>query len=340
MKQISYFLGMIACSFTIYAESSISEQVSPEELQKTLETDGLVGSIHGAVANTGLCVFTYRDPKNFFRFAHFPLISKDPQILSLLKSLDRHDRVKVIGEFVDNGAPKKHILAKSLVVIEKGSKEIPHEIGIPFPNDLYQMSEVKALVHIVEEKGSVLVIEYKDSVIPVFVSRPELTKNLYRNDKIKLKYKIRSYPRRPVHLELNTEESNPLEVIESLVKRHGAEETLEGTFVRFPKSDQVSFDVYALLVVDADGLKRNYTLVNFEDKEVFKKIREKLAKAWEAHKSEAVNGRNKWIVPTLRIRAKGKINVVDPGQANPQILLEGPESIQILEQAWQPVEAK
>ena len=39
-------------------------------------------------------------------------------------------------------------------------------------------------------------------MLPVYVQRPELTRDLARNDVVRLYYEIRSRPDRPVHLEL------------------------------------------------------------------------------------------------------------------------------------------
>ena len=49
--------------------------------------------------------------------------------------------------------------------------------------------------------------------------------------------------------------------------------------MRFPKSPQISVDVYAVQVIDADGVSREYTLLN-ENPAIFQTIRTKLGMAW------------------------------------------------------------
>ena len=90
------------------------------------------------------------------------------------------------------------------------------------------------------------------------------------------------------------------------------------------------FNVFAVLQELPEGLKRQYTLVNFDNPETFKKIREKLQAAWDKHTKDYVNGRNKLVSTHVRIKATGTFNEVDPNQANAQILLSTPEGIEIL----------
>jgi hypothetical protein len=82
-------------------------------------------------------------------------------------------------------------------------------------------------------------------------------------------------------------------------------------------------------VQDADGIERTYTLVNFEDADAFQAIRDKLAAAWEQRAADAVDGRNKQLNPKVRLRASGTLNVLMPNQANPQILLSGPDALTV-----------
>ena len=88
------------------------------------------------------------------------------------------------------------------------------------------------------------------------------------------------------------------------------------------------FDVYAL-EVETQGIKRIFTLVNFDDINEFQSIREKLATLWDSRLETAVSGRNMQINPDVIIEASGWINVISPEQANPQILLDSVEDIRL-----------
>jgi hypothetical protein len=64
---------------------------------------------------------------------------------------------------------------------------------------------------------------------------------------------------------------------------------------------------------------------------VFETIRTKLQGAWDSAGTDAaVSGRNKLISTKVRIRATGTFNQIDPNQANAQIVLDGPDAIEIL----------
>ena len=297
------------------------------EVERLLAGEGVVGWIHGVMHDARLYVFTYRDPNNFFRFAQFPMIASSRALGDRFRDLGRHDKVRLFGRFVDNEAPIKHVLVSEFVIEEAYDRGDHYDHVTQIPDDLVGRNELTGKVHAVGNNGAVFVIEYGDVVLPVFVPEPELTQDLYRNDKIKMKYIIRTFPSRPPHLELAVEEEEPLVVFDRMVDWHGDEVVMEGSLVMFPESPQIIFDVYALQQVDESGIKRNFTLVNFEDQEAFEQIRAKLSDVWVAHAEAAIPGRNKFVNPTIQVKATGTVNVVAPNQANPQILLESAEDL-------------
>ena len=70
--------------------------------------------------------------------------------------------------------------------------------------------------------------------------------------------------------------------------------------------------------------------MNFDNPDVFTAIRTKLQAAWDKSGSAYVNGRNKLVSTKVRVRATGTFNEVDPSQANPQILLNSADSVQVI----------
>lgn len=305
--------------------------VSIEELENQLKGPGLQGWIHGAVNEYNQYVFTYRAPGNFFDHYEFPITTTNPEVAKFLKSAVRHDEVKIKGAFLNNGAPIRHIDAEEISLVKKFDDEMPypkysHEAKLP--EELLSKSELTGKVHAIAEGGKILVIEYKDAIVPVVVPQPELTKGLYRNDKITLKYKVRVHPHLPAHVMVDVKQANPITVTDKLVDWHGKEGSVTGTLVLFPKSPQVVFNVFALQVIDDNGVKREITLVNFDDPKVFEAIRNKLQEIWDQKPQHIVNARNKYINLNVHLKATGKFNVVDPGQANMQILLDSPDSIE------------
>ncbi|MCB0411730.1 MAG: hypothetical protein KDD22_04350, partial [Bdellovibrionales bacterium] len=200
------------------------------------------------------------------------------------------------------------------------------------PYDMAPQGEMIVKVHAVVAEGHVLVVDYKGTIIPVVVGPEQAahTQDLFRGDKIKIAYKFREEPGHPTHVEVDNSAAKPVEVLASILPQHGQTMTFEGNLVLFPNSPQVAFNVFALQVDIGDDVKLEYTLLNFEDPDLFQKIREKLQGIWDASAIVAENSRNKLIKKGLRIRATGPINVVTPNQANPQIILNSLEDLELL----------
>jgi hypothetical protein len=306
----------------------------PAKLEHELGAGRAVeGEVHGAFPELKLYVFTYRDPENFFEYVEVSLIAPTDELAAQLATLRRHDRVRIQGGLADNRSQQRHVELQSLEVVSRyeASPPIPpYEYEASIPDDLRGKDSELFLVHAVNAGGSVLVVEHEDVVLPVYVTRPELTRDLARNDVVRLYYEIRSRPDRPVHLQLQDIE-RPVEVVESVTALHGEPASIEGPLVLFPKSPQVRFNVFAVLQELPGNMQRQYTLVNFDDPAVFEAIRTKLQDAWDAAGPDsAVSGRNKLVSTRVRIRATGTFNQIDPNQANAQIVLGGPDAIEIL----------
>jgi hypothetical protein len=306
----------------------------PAQLQRELGAGRAVeGEIHGAYPDLNLYVFTFRNPENFFEYVEVSLVAPTDALRAQLAELKRHDLVRIGGTIMDNRSQQTHIELASLEVVRKyeATPPIPpYEYEASIPDDLRGKSSELFLVHAVNAGGAVLVVEHEDVVLPVYVTRPELTRELARNDVVRLFYEIRTRPDRPVHLQLADVEQ-PVEVVDSITALHGKPAAIEGALVLFPQSPQVRFNVFAVLQELPGNTQRQYTLVNFDDPAVFETIRTKLQTAWDVGGAGSfVSGRNKLVSTKVRIRATGTFNQIDPNQANAQIVLEGPDSIEIL----------
>jgi hypothetical protein len=330
MRKLSGVAGLLACLLCVQACGSI-----PAKFERELKAGKAVeGEIHGAYPELQLYVFTYRNPKNFFEFVEVSLIAPTPQLGSTLRGLQRHDRVRIKGELMDNRSPQLHVELQSVEVVKKFEAKPPippYEYEANIPQDLRDKESALFLVHAVNAGGQILVVEYKDTVLPIYVRRPELTRTLARNDLVRLAYEVRTEPAKPVHLRLREDAAQPVEVVESVMAMHGKPASVEGALVLFPQSPQVRFNVFAVLQKLPGDMQRQYTLANFENQETFDRIREKLQRAWDAAGPDsAVSGRNKLISTKVRVRATGKFNETDPNQANVQIVLDGADSVEIL----------
>lgn len=300
-----------------------------KQLTQELESTGLIGNIHGAVGKSQLFVLSVREPKDFFSHREFSLLAKNQATFETLKQLKRHDRVCIQGKIINNPSPQPHIEVSSLQILEPWSPPTgfsPYQRETNLPAELKQHNSLIGKVHAIGAEGNILVVEYQDSVIPIFVTATEDTQNLYRGDIIQLSYRIQPYPAQPTHLQLDTTVEQPLKVLDAIAAWHNQEKTLTGKLVKFPQSPQLNFDVYAM-EVETQGVKRYFTLVNFDNMEQFENIRAKLAQIWDDNLATAVSERNMLINPKVTIEAQGTINIVSSEQANPQILLDNPEKI-------------
>jgi hypothetical protein len=324
MRSFLSFLGAFV-TFSALLYSSAGFGLDLDKFQQQLAGEGVIGEIHGANHVNGVYVFTFRE-KNFFDYTNFSLFAGSAEARQILATLKRHDYVRLKGEITNPKRSQMHIRATSIEVTKAWDVTLPHrEQEAKLPQDLWGKREFVGRIHAVAAEGRVLVVEYKDAVIPVPV--PEkflpLTKNLNRSDKVRIHFEEKDKPENPTHITPDPNLEKPIELLNSARSQHGQLMTQEGALVLFPKSPQVQFDVYALQADIGDGVVREYTLVNFENPDLFKKIREKLAQVWAQGPADAVfNGRNKLVNPKIMVKAKGKINFVDPSQANPQVILD------------------
>lgn len=308
------------------------EELNMADLSQELSSTGLIGRIHGAAAESQMFVMSVREPTNFFSHREFSLIPQDSDTIDVLKKTHRHDLVCVQGNLISNPSPQAHIKVDSFKILEPWQQPegfAPYERQADLPDEIKNQTSFIGEVHAIGEDGKVLVMGYQDIVIPVFVSATEYTQDLYRGDIVKLTYQIQEIPNRPVHLQLDTNVEEPIEVLDAIASWNGQPKSLTGKLVKFPQSPQLKFDVYAM-EVDTQNIKRYFTLINFDNMTEFNNIRQKLANIWDQNADVAVSGRNKLINPEVTITAKGVANIISTEQANPQILLESADDVEQL----------
>jgi len=310
----------------------VYQDLEMSQLSQELNNTGLIGRIHGAAASSQMFVMSVREPNNFFSHKEFSLLPKDTATVNTLSKLNRHDLVCIQGKIIANPSPQIHVALNSVKIIEpwqqpKGLE--PYDRQADLPRELEAQTSFVGKVHAISKDGKVLVVGYKDGIVPIFVTETQYTQKLYRGDLVKLAYQIQYRPQRPVHLQLDTTIEKPLEVLDAIATWNGQPKTLTGKLVKFPQSPQLKFDVYAI-EVDTLGIKRYFTLINFEDMNEFDKIRQKLAKLWDENLETARSGRNMLINPAVTIEAQGIANIISTEQANPQILLDSVEQVRQL----------
>ncbi len=321
--------GVLKQSFSIvfFLASFFAALVAEATVEEQLANEGLSTEVHGAPKDLGHYTATVRDPNNFFKFEIYTLFSEDATVNSELSSLSRHDKIRVWGE-VKNYGPQKHIKITRFVVETKFQEMPEYQRQAQLPSSFPAANEsFRALVHFADKDKKVLVVEYKDAVLPVRVPAQVALPDLYKNDIVEMKAALSAHPESPFHLKVSE-----IAVKEAIVALHAQPIERSGALVLFPKSPQVKFDIYAVQENLADGLSRQYTIINFENTELFEQIRNKLKGYWDAaDQTKIVNGRNKLVNPSLIVKIKGTGNLVDKSQANPQILVDNIENVSLVE---------
>lgn len=308
--------------------------LEPADIAQALKEQGLVGWVHGRSGEGGHLVFTVRSPDDFFRSVEMTLIGTDPASVLALESAGRHDQLCVTGQIAAFGGDQLHVLANAVVIKQPfddgqdASGLPPYEHTSPPVSELPEAGEITARVHAVDP--SRLVVEWGDRIVPVVVNPADLPGGLYRGDRVLLRYVRRDVPGRPPHLELDTRFAEPCEVVDRVAERHGQGIELVGVLALFPKSPQITRNIFALQVEEQSFLT-NYTLVNFDNPELFQAIQEALQNLWTAAPNGRQRGRNNYVNPTIRLRVRGTLHIPSPAQANPQVLIGTLTDIQVFE---------
>lgn len=333
-----FLILLVTLSSMSLLHAEVINNIDIAEVQAELEGEGVTGFIHGAVPAYGHFVFTYRDKNNFFNHLEFSLVPRSDEARKVMANLRRHDKVKIQGRFSSrNPSAFKHIYADKIEVVKKYESDVatpPYQHQLKFPEELKDKEFFIGKIHAITYDNKVLVAEYKDTVLPLYTESTDLIAHLYRNDTVKVYFKIiPPRGRRPMHLEIDDTVANPITVLAPIAQGHATPITLSGQLVMFPQSPQIMFNVFAIRVIDDFGVARNYTLINFDDSELFKKLREKLQSVWDANVSTRIGGRNMWLNPKVTLTVSGLKNVVSPVQANPQIIVErlGDIEVQVTE---------
>lgn len=327
---ITFLFVLLQLSFaqtspTLYAQFE-QELKSPQGVQV---------EVHGADHQNGLYAIAYR-PKNFFDYVIISLQAdytspSYPTVSAQLKTLRRHDFLQIKGDA--NGfvfSHQNHVMIKELTILQKFASSYDDGSEYKHTTDVAQWVQGKTSlivkVHASLMDGKILMVEAGDANIPVVPRHSDLAKDLYRGDKIEIRFKVQQFPSAPIHLVLD-DTPDAVKMLDRIVDLHGKPQDRCGELVMFPQSPQVIFNVFALKSDIGDGLFRTFTLINFNDAELFKNMREKIQLFWDAHTESIIRGRNYFINPKIKICAKGIGNMQVPTQANPQILIDHLEDV-------------
>jgi len=329
----------IAAALALAVAGAGRGEVGLDELAAQARGAGLRGAMHGASPGAGAFVFTWWDPKSFFANRNFPVIPADEAVAARLAELERHQQVVLRGDFLRPPGSQPHLRVTGVEPGEKWSPGVtPTETWRPPPpleRLLAGRERIAALVHATEADGSVLVIEYRDAVIPAVVPDDarirEQVRGLFRGDRIRLRFRLRQSERRPVHMvvEPGSPERPAVEVTDAIRDQHERERTLTGRLVLFPKSPVLRREIWGVEDRGPDGLHRYFTLANFRDAAEMDRIGAKARAAWEGRPG-VLDARHKYVHLQVRVRASGSVSNPARNQANPTLITRA-DRIEFLE---------
>lgn len=307
--------------------------VTLDELKPQLEAGGLKGTMHGANHQQGTYVFTWRNPRDFFNFYDFSLIPGGPEVTRVLDRLDRHQVVMIKGRIVPEIGPQPHILVTEITPGEKWESGVTAAHGRPAATDLRRSlagkKMIHGMVHAVGEDGGLLVLEWRNGILPVLVPGDpgvrQKVGTLYRGDKVDLRFQVQQAPGQPVHVLIDgspKDGKEPVTVTDRLETLDGKTETVEGNLVLFPKSPSLTRSIWGVERKNADGLHWYFTIFNFEDLKDQEQIETALQSAWSREPRGITDARNKFVNTRVRVRVTGKINNPSKNQANPTLMTD------------------
>ncbi|MBI3549207.1 MAG: hypothetical protein HY078_09225 [Elusimicrobia bacterium] len=281
---------------------------------RELTNEGVVGLIHGAVADARQFVLAVHNPNDFFDYRLFPLRLDRQQFEEIQKlKLERHDLVRVKGALA--GDPP-HVRVTSVTLERRDPTDFSNqtlEIRRPIdPAEFAQPKKIFGLVHGVLREGRQVVLEYQDGILPLTLDEADdahaaaALDKLWRGDIVEVTVGLRRRPGAPPHFYFDAKAG--VRVLDSVRAMQNKPFTAEGPLVLFPRSPITSLDVYAVRVHYPQwGVTRNFTVANFSDHDVWQAGNAKLSAAWTASRATAQQGRNKFINLKLIVRVSGTL---------------------------------
>lgn len=306
--------------------------------------EGLKGWVHGAVPRYRQFLFTYRkedasDPMAFFKSQQFSLIPANEAVAAKFQELKRHDQLVLKGRILQNGSPLVHIKVTDLQIVKKYEHSTTNEYTFDerLLNNATEV-DVFGMVHATAhsaELGWAIIVERDSFIVPIAVdaSHAEAASKLFRGDIVNVSLSVIRRGNGPVHFATNSARPNAIQVVDSILNCHGAQREVEGTLAKFHQSPAISLDVYAVRFVDANGLGRNMTFFpadgvsEAEFMEIFTAISAKAKAAWDQSQTEPVVVRNFYEKSSIKVKAKGILNVVSTEQANAQVYIRSADDV-------------
>ncbi len=313
---------------------------------KLASADGFVGWIHGAVPSYKQYLFTYRkvepgNPMAFFQAEQFSLVGATPEIWKQFETLNRHDKVRLRGTLLDNKSPIKHLIISEITILTPYDKSTDNEYSFDAATlkgvkNFRVFGQIHALVAS-ETYGYAIVLEKDNFMMPIAVrsKHSAVAKGLFKGDIVDVNVRVvQGKEGRPPHFQTDENFEQAITIVDPLINCHGTTRAVVGHLVKFDKSPAISVDVYAVRVVDGNGVGRNMTFFpsasTSDDSfgEIFMAISAKAKKAWD----EAVEApgvvRNYHEKKSIQVVANGMINVVSTEQANAQVYLKSADDVE------------
>jgi len=270
----------------------------------------LAAEVHGSIPSGGITVFNVGGD-------YISAYTRDPDLAETFKTLKRYDRVDISANYTITGSAQPHINVTELGFSSKAESTYEHNFDYQRFDGL---DNVKLLgsVHAVAGSGEVLVFNYENIVIPIFVDDAfqEKARTLWKFDKVLLDLSVEPRPGRPLHFYTNINSDNPIRIVDAVKDCDGKTADLVGNLINLNNADNNFFGVE---VFDENKAYRSYLVISNASL---------LTDIWNQHLDKVVDGKGgKTTIPDFKVKVNANMISV-PGAAH--LFISGVNSIEVL----------
>lgn len=202
--------------------------------------------VHGAIPSGNIYVF---GDGGFYYSAY----TRDPALAETFKTLKRNDDLTITANYTRTGSAQPHINVTELAHNFASDSTFKHKFDYSRFDGLESVTLLGS-VHAVAGAGEVLVFNYEDIVIPVFVDEAlhEEASALWKFDIVLLDLSIQRIPGRPLHFYTRDDSGDAIRLVDAITDCDGVTTDLVGNIW------SLGAESYGIEVFDENKVYRSY----------------------------------------------------------------------------------
>ena len=202
--------------------------------------------VHGAIPSGNIYVF---GEGGFYYSAY----TRNPALAETFKTLKRNDGLTITANYTRTGSAQPHINVSELTRNFESDSTFKHQFDYSRFDGLESVTLLGS-VHAVAGDGEVLVFNYEDIVIPVFVDEAlhEEVSALWKFDKVLLDLSIQRIPGRPLHFYTRDDSDDAIRLVDAITDCDGVTTDLIGNIW------SLGAESYGIEVFDENKVYRSY----------------------------------------------------------------------------------